>query len=514
MLGLRFLEADLATLRELEALPDVLDRLELTASIALLFALGQDTAMPHEIRKEGTSDDPEVEFFRRWRDQGSADGRQAQFALGTEPFVLLESVLLGCHVRTKCENLAPCVELAESFHAALESLLSTALAVDAISREPVLRVSIRRSEFGEPPFSFRLIDEDGQPHLVLACRTFSPHQLSFAEQRAIQDRLVEVLIAVFARILVVNDLEAAVTKLFRDERALERAVSFTSSFVTVGNVLGHEPKGSVTQWIAQTDTRYPLKRTEEWDRADRSVAAATAGIHEKGQLTMAEGGEPPQDLIDGRRTALHSEIGISSVIRAQLWDEAEWGGVGSLVTVGDKLPPVLFLLFRNLKAARSIFRAWEGEFGDEDTSDRIHVGIVRGVSKSDPHIYRVVIGANMAADLQVSRAKYAVSMYRMKEMRPASHAKLDRFLASYAKVGRYLIAPAIWRDGATEPSVELDVAIEKTSLCVRNAWEVGRHDPDAMAIRAEDDPIVPPDMVDAPIVELMKIRREEQKKVK
>ncbi|MBV8330497.1 MAG: hypothetical protein JOZ61_08535 [Verrucomicrobia bacterium] len=59
--------------------------------------------------------------------------------------------------------------------------------------------------------------------------------------------------------------EERLRDLFGDELALERAVNFTSSFVSLGNILGYAPKTTLDAWIDGSALEYPVKRTETTD---------------------------------------------------------------------------------------------------------------------------------------------------------------------------------------------------------------------------------------------------------
>jgi hypothetical protein len=43
---------------------------------------------------------------------------------------------------------------------------------------------------------------------------------------------------------------------------------------------------------------------------------------------------------------------------------------------------------------------------------------------------------------------------------------------------------------------------------VRDAWEIGPNDPDAVALRDDDDPMIPEGQEDAPVLRAMKWLRE------
>jgi hypothetical protein len=43
----------------------------------------------------------------------------------------------------------------------------------------------------------------------------------------------------------------------------------------------------------------------------------------------------------------------------------------------------------------------------------------------------------------------------------------------------------------------------KREMHIRNAWEIGRHDPDSIAIQAEDKPIIPAGHAVIPVREVL-----------
>lgn len=73
--------------------------------------------------------------------------------------------------------------------------------------------------------------------------------------------------------------------------------------------------------------------------------------------------------------------------------------------------------------------------------------------------------------------------------------------------GQYLLAPAHFVSEAELPDVGLDLAILKNELVVRNAWEISVNDPDCLAFTADDDPLIPPDVKDAPVGALLALLR-------
>lgn len=273
ILGILLLRADLWQLERMTRMPDSLDRLSLhNAAIALRYALGYEDDLPNDPLTGLLEGETEYELFSRWRDQPAGEDLPLVPLLGERRTVTFSSNVLGCRISVESENCSPCVELAESMLAALESLLSTGFVDGLLAREPVLTVRIRKSDFVEKPFAFEMNDQDGRPQVQIRSGLFSPHTMSVEAQAEIKDKLFDLLVKILARVFLVVDPEQVTTKLFRDERALERSIHFTSSFVAVGNVLGHTPRTQLSAWSEVVGVRsYPLIRSEVWDAVGRAA---------------------------------------------------------------------------------------------------------------------------------------------------------------------------------------------------------------------------------------------------
>jgi hypothetical protein len=444
--------------------------------------------------KDDDIQDAELNFFLQWRDQLASE-QIPPLSLGTDAMLQLESDVLGCHIIVTCENESPAIELAESLLAATESLLSTGLGTSLIAREPMLSVSVKASEFAEDPFSFRLVHEKGRPQVFIAYRSFKPHSLSHEAQGAIKECLVKLLIEIFSNIIVVPD-DAVLKSMFANDRALQRAVDFTGSFVTVGNVLGYEPKARIEQWFDTSSKVYKLLRDSVWDSEHKAPLAKTS---EAQPVPSPPGEDRTREQLLARRTkAKHSEVRTISLIREKLWNAAKWSGVVFLTYEADVHPPVMGLLFGDPDSAMSIFEGLREDLGEEDSDEKLRVGIVRGVSAAHPAWYRVVIGTDPSVLKQSKSRDLAFAMFvsRIHEMTPESTANIERFLASYTAYGRYVLAPAVMKDG--KPIIA-NLTLLKRSLHVKDAWQVNENDPEVVAIREEDDIIIPPGKTRVPL---------------
>lgn len=499
ILGLLLLRAPLAELPVVGGLPDVLDRLGLyLSSAALLYALGHDDKLPIELT--GSSDPASIQaFFLKWRDQPAALEIAQTPHLGNADTVSLRSRVIGCEVLLESDNASPQVELAESLLAATEGFLATALS-GASSREPQLKIRILK-QASVFPFEFELKEDDGRPILEIRCGDFAPDGLNQLQQSELRAKVMDVLVTVLGRIAVFPDMEGSLAKLFRDERAGDRALAFTSSFVTKGNVLGSSAKDRVSDWITENDKVYELRRTARWDEgvepevSPQTIADARAPEH-------PAKGDPPNTVKRDYEAFSHSDVRTRSLIREALWNEASWAGTG-FAGDGDH-PPLFILLFRKHPAAERIFVRWLEEVGSDDSQERLRVSIIRKIDAQNPLAYTVIVGSNWPQPRDSAGLEIMVS--RLSTMYPTTNKNLDRFLEGLRDSACYDLTFGSINE--SDGNINLGAQrIRKRELSVREAWQIGPNDPDCVGIDAALSPIIPEDQLEAPILALIEKRR-------
>ena len=395
------------------------------------------------------------------------------------------------------------MEVAESILAALESFLATSALDRAIAHEPELTMEVRTSDFAEAPISVSVEERAGRPHLIVRCQAFDPHSMPVDKQVVVRKAVFHAVVTALAQIVVFKDYERNLEALFRDERVSERAVAFTSTFGRQANVLGAAPKTRLVSWINEEASIYALLRTEPW------VPVEIMNDDEQGDDVssprLMQGAEPPPELQNLRS---HEQIETVSLIRERLWDRAGWAGTAFLTDPANAYPPVFALVFCNREAGREIFVHWRQELGQVDEREQIRLAIVRGIDKAYPHAYRVIVGSNPLALPTGSR--FFTFVNRIHRMDATTPDNLDRFLRAHAAVGALYLAPAFAPpnfDGSQAPEVEMDIRIGVHHVHVRNAWEIGPHDMDAAAIHEDDDPVMPENVKDAPVLQLLHNRR-------
>lgn len=499
LLGGLLLRTDFFDLRALHSLPDVLDRLHLPlATDALLYALGHEERFVEAVEEMG--EDPE-DFARRLRDAPANARLPGSPQLYNRQKVSLHSRVLGCRVTVDSKIDSPCVEVAESLLAALESFLATSAFERAFAREPELTVAVRTAEFAEDLVDVTFEERAGRPHLDVRCRPFNPHELSLEDQDRVRIAVVDAAVTAIEHTVQFRDFERDVEALFRDERVSDRAFGFTGTFGTQANVLGATPKTRLAAWTDEGVNKYALRRTEPWEP---SRSEEEQGDKEVEPRRLERGaGPPPAELLDPN-TRPHDQIETVSLIRVRLWDRAEWKGCAFAVDPAFEAPPVLALIFSDRDAGREIFAQWRQELGRVDVEERLRLTVVKGIDGAHPHAYRVIVGSDHTAF--PTDVRFAAFVSRIHRMDAGTSKNLDSFIKARDTVGALLLAPAFVPpgfDGSQSPSIEFGLGIGVHHLHVRQAWEIGPNDLEAIAIHESDDPIVPENVEDPPVRALL-----------
>jgi hypothetical protein len=502
ILGMMFLRADLWDLKRLTKLPDVLEGMGLfNSSIALRYALGDEASVEEDLRE--CSVQPLAEYFRMWRDQPACEQTPGAPELYDRRSVTLSSRVLGCTIIIETENDAACIILAESILSATESLMATGIVDRVMAHEPKMSVSIRKSDFGEKPFSTSFTEVSGRPHIDVRCCNFDWASKNGEAQKILRDKVFELIAGVLARVFLFRDMEETLTRLFRDDRALERAVDFTMGFAATGNILGHAPRLSVSNWASDEAREYPLTRSERWDARLPAPAAATTPEQTTSEIAASE--SPRERFHTGQLD--HSQMQTVSLIRIPLWNQANWKGTAFIWTPDNLDTPLIAPVFENAAAAGEIFRLWHEELGSRDEKERLRITILRGVKRSEPFTYRVIFGLNPDVELRGSRKGLAVMVARVHTMEPNSHENLYWFLENFHAVGQYGLAHCILEPHDHLPEVKTQYIINKRDLFVRDAWQIGPNDVDLVGLHEDDDPIIPEDQANAPVLEVLRRKR-------
>lgn len=496
--GILMLSATLEQLKQLTKLPDIFEQLGLfRARTALLHALGNETNWQSII---GDGMESEHDFFLMWRHQPASREIASMPNLYNNDLAMLESNLLGCHIKIKTVIDCSCVEFSETLMAALEAMLATGMREKVFAMESRALVDVQLDEASQYPFDFSLDDSDGIPLYKVRCPSVKTDSMSRDNQALYKNKLCEFCLHVFIRVWRTKDFEGATERLFGEERSIERALSFTGSIVTSRNVFGGDYNVSIEEWLKGDLSEFPLNRESPWDA--RGAEKLDLGKWISDQKTE----KPFLDNFDSLR---HSDFKTKSLIRIVLWDRATWVGVGFFLVPDRKVIPIFGLLFKNRESSAAIFKGLVEDVGAENEGSKLRITVVKGVSRDNPYAYRVVIGYNPEKLFGNGGGSFAM-MNRNHTMEPRNGLNLENFLKVYDACGSFILAHGIIGDDFAAPELELENSIRMKHLTVREAWTIGINDIDCMAIHSDDMPIVPKGQNDVPVFGLLEWLRGEK----
>ncbi len=489
-LAILLLKTDVSTLKWLGWLPSFLDENGLTGSwMALLYSLGYED----HLRSEGAIPPEEAEgdvreLFVKWCEQPVAEDMPKEPEFYLESRVTLRSSVLGCNLVVRAKNDLRSIALGERILASLEALLATSLE-GALPHVEDFTINIKPSEFvrGQPECEF---NEVGQ---VVTVTHAASNDISVDG-----GWLQEFLVSIVARIVVIEDPHSYGERVLGQESGFARAINFSDAIVPVQNIVGKAPKFRISDWEIPNMKVFPLRRTSEWNEDLKKELKKGPGD----ELKPGEGA-PPSELVDSSNLK-HKERRVLSLINIPLWDRAEWTSAIYVFASSPDQPPILGLGFKDASAAKSIFEGWKSKLGNIDDQERLRISIVRGIDAAHPHSYRVAVGSNLNLISGQPGNSQAVLVSRVHEMRPNHSGNLDGFLNRFKSAGRYLLAPAHFASETAAPELFLNFRIEKQQLTVRHAWQIGPNDPDSIAIKPDDKPIIPAGALNTPVMKLLK----------
>ncbi|SFQ57773.1 hypothetical protein SAMN05216578_101152 [Halopseudomonas formosensis] len=502
VLGIHFLNVPFSRISALEPLPDALARLGLEMPrLAVLYALGHEKRVNEECFADAPKNPKDMlDFFERWQDQPASEDLPSEPSLSEGAHAMVRSIILGAEFVVDCPNDAVSISVAESLLGAMEAFMATSDENDVFPHAEKTVIRVRKVKEHAIGPSFVWLDNVAGVHAEIV----TGESVDFQNKEALtkfSDFLCETTLTVVAHRFIIRDTEAWMKKIAEEERGLARA-AMLGNVVAIGrNLFGGDAKVRLSDWVDENDKHYDCLRDQHW-RPNRSVSKPDVS---KEPIKLGSG-PPPEELMDTSQRK-HTQRKVFSPIDIPAWDKAGWGG--TCYGWDGRQPPFMALMFKNLEAGKKIFTDWHARWGREDVEDALRITIVTGISKSNPHHYGVIVGPNIdqvTADMRNGDTFNMVS--RINRMTPATPNNLTYFLKAFSTFDAFFLMPAQLPSGSQRaPEVEFKLALLKRHLHIRPAWQIGENDHDIVALDDDEDPFIPDDVVDAPVIKAIASRR-------
>jgi len=505
LLCISMLSTSLPQLAQMQKLPDALEQLGLfMPKGCLLYALGYRDELRNEGMPRETWSDENIDKFMALA--FSQPGRlQMPFQPQIEANGKVRYVtrILGCEVLVEAPATRKSIYLAEAVLSTLEAFFATSLHEKVMPFRGNAKIILEPAELTS---GLSITEENIEGDVFLRIRYPSSTLISTIGNRsAYKDGLRDVIAHFISHVAVIPDLRRYIDHIGMEERGFARALFYSETCIPHENLFGLSPKMLVSDWNGAEGSReFPLIRSVIWHDG---VAITQMPLPKE-----TEGMGPPKGVADDKPFDLsgnrskHSDRTIVSQIDVPLWNQAGWRGV--FYTNDPRLAPipVFCLAFADQEAASKIFKGWRNQLGAVDQKNVLRITIIKGVKRLHPSAYRVLVTTNFDPREKPESLIYFVARHHT--LTPKSTEMRDGFLESVTKAGRYLLAPAVFVSETETPILGTGLGIEKTELVVKNAWEIGRTDPDASAFFGGDDPFIPPDIENAPVLEFLETLRE------
>jgi hypothetical protein len=504
MLGIAFLSASVDQLREMDGLPEALESLELFIPKGfLLYALGYRDELRNEGFPKDKWSDEEIDDFMKM-----ALAQPGRLQMPNHPQVDVGgrvtyfTTVLGCQIVLDAPANPYSMSVSEAVLGTIEAFFATSLNERILPYRPKAQIVVQPTE--EVAEGLRVVESshNGETFVLVQHPVEVPAPTMDARS-SYRDGLMRLIPTFIAHVAVVDDIPSYLDKIAGEERGFSRALLYSETSLSQGNLFGASPKVLLADWLPPDGARrFPLARTSEWFQG---ILIQQIPLPDEEEKPKFESGDPRAYFKKKAASQKHSDRKVASQIDIPAWNEAHWRAVFYFLDLRLAPHPVLCLGFENKAAAERIFRGWQRELGAVDKDNKLRVVIIRGIQRANPAAYRVFVTTNI--DTQDKSGSIVTMVGRHQTMTPTTTRNLDGFLQIVGQMGRYLLAPAHFISETSPPDMGLEFGILKAELVVKNAWEISVNDLDAGGITKDDDPVIPTGTKDAPIVSLLALFR-------
>jgi hypothetical protein len=179
---------------------------------------------------------------------------------------------------------------------------------------------------------------------------------------------------------------------------------------------------------------------------------------------------------------------LSNWIDLELWDKAQWCGVGvCYFPQSNKL--YLLLNFANKEFGDKIFENWMEKLGNEDINDRIRISLIEGVFPDGIKGYYTLIGSDideLSKRIQEQGHNMGETVFgniqRMHRIEPKDNFKnYDMFKRKFQEIGQYYLCP-IYLNERDEIKPNFELSILKHKVEHRMLKDITKNDIDAAVL--------------------------------
>ncbi len=476
-LSIRLLNLDFQEFGNLKYLPNILKTNELWLSEdASLYLLGNEDLIELNETKTSLRKENFPEYYNKFANQPFVEQIAYKTNFLNTKEVYIETQILGIQLKVIFSQNSQLLITAESILAYFESFLATSFE-EAFPISENINIYIDYQEMNVK-FKLEVVNKNNlKIHLQHAIICSGDNFKNLVD---------EILPQILGGHYMFKDIKEFLNNLFEKDEVHERLSIILEHHNFLTNILTSKPKFFLQDWISSNISEFNLLRTESPISINKELQKLPKND---------EKGDKPNF-----KNVTHKNIKAETIINTELWDNAKWKAFGFFSS--NNVPLGLILAFENIDYGKKIFSEWIGKYGKADNDEEIAITIIKGIDKNNPYWYKVLISKKVNKSTMTD-GKFISLSSRFHRMQPLNSSNLDNLISGYSAYRKFVLIPAhIDTNFQMTPLVELGIL--KTELKIKNAWEIGINDFERVVITEEDNPIIPNNIIDAPILEVLK----------
>lgn len=338
---------------------------------------------------------------------------------------------------------------------------------------------------------------DGIDTYTITLDSLEMYDISVENHNLITDILFKFLSNILAVNFIYEDYEKALKEILEDDKSFERSLNHTSSLYNLNKIFGKEEDIDIPN--------YSISRDREWYaniKKDNMKEETIDPFKEKEDIIYGVPENNPFENIS------HKNIYSSGMIKINHWDTAKWKGVAYLGDAINKEFIKIGFLFENEEGAKKVFKDLIDNATKEDKEGNIVVSFIKGISKTNIYDYRVMITGKVKIPKDNSENIIINSATRFHQMNcnDDKNIKILENIINSGKDYKISILPMIVNnDKEIKPLWEYEITLKYVT--VKHAYEIGKDDLESAVILEDDNPIIPSHIKDAPINEVLKLKK-------
>lgn len=337
---------------------------------------------------------------------------------------------------------------------------------------------------------------DGIDTYIITLDSFNMYDISIENHQIITDMLFKLLANILAVNFIYKDYEKTFKEIFEDEKAFERSLNHTNSLYNLNKIFGIEEEKDISV--------NSISRTKEWYSDIEITNAKKETVDPFDDKKNIVYGVPENNPFEN---ISHSNIYSSGLIKCNHWDAAKWKGVvylGDLIN--NKFIKIGFL-FENEEGAKRVFQDLIDYASKEDKEGKIILSFIKGISKSDIYDYRVMITGKVKVPKGITTNILINNATRFHQMncKDDKNIKILEEIIEKGNNPKITLLPMIATDEEIIPLWDYEIVLKNVNI--KHAYEIGKGDLEAAAILKEDIPIIPREIKNPPIKELLKMKQ-------